>query len=117
MQVDTIIPRNTPVPIRRTITYYTNRPDQGRIILEIVQVKGSDELPTSLGHFAFPIERPRKNHPLEVTLGYNEQGLVSVVARDPETKREVKRDFTGSAHPRDAILEQQALLETVRLCD
>lgn len=117
MKVDTIIPRNTPVPTRQTITYFTNRPDQGRIILEIVQVKGPDELPTSLGHFAFPIERPRKNHPLEVTLGYDDQGLVSVVARDPETKREVKRDFTGSAHPLDGIAEQRALLQSVTFGD
>src|SRR5262249_17989884 len=104
LAVDTVIARNRPIPERRTITYYTNRPDQARIILDIVQVKAPGETPISLGQFAFPVERPRKNHPLELTLGYDEQGMVRVVARDPDSGREVQRDFTGSAHPRDRIL-------------
>ena len=43
--------------------------------------------------------------------------MVSVVARDPDTGREVKRDFAGEAHPMDRILAQKALLDNVRLCD
>jgi molecular chaperone DnaK len=115
--VDTLLARNTPIPAHRTITYYTNRADQARIILDVVQVKAPDEPAISLGQFAFPVVRPRKNHPLEIAIGYDEHGMVSVVARDPETKHEVKRDFSGSAHPQGRFLEQQALLETVTLCD
>jgi len=115
--VDKLIARNTPIPTRRTMTYYTNRADQARIVLDIVQVKAPGEPPIRLGYFAFPLDQPRKNHPLEITLGYDEHGMVSVVARDPDTGREVKRDFTGSAHPMDRILAQKALLENVRLCD
>ena len=113
--VDTLIARNTPIPARRTITYYSNRADQARIILDIVQVKAPGEAAISLGHFAFPIDRPRKNHPLEITLGYDELGMVSVVACDPDTGREVQRDLAGSAHPMDRILAQKALLVSVPL--
>jgi molecular chaperone DnaK len=115
--VDTLIARNTPIPARRTITYYTNRADQARIILDVVQVKAPGEPPISLGHFAFPVDRPRKNHPLEITVGYDEHGMVSVMARDPDSGREVRRDYTGSAHPMDRILAQKALVESVRLCE
>ena len=113
--VDALIARNTPVPARRTITYYSNRADQARIILDIVQVKAPCEAAISLGHFAFPIDRPRKNHPLEITLGYDEHGMVSVVACDPDTGREVQRDLAESAHPMDRILAQKALLVSVPL--
>ncbi len=115
--VDTILARNTPIPARRTTTYYTNRADQARIILDIVQVKAPGEPPISLGHFAFPVDRPRKNHPLEITLGYDEHGMVRVLARDPDTGRAVQRDFTGSAHPMDRILAQKALVDSVHLCE
>jgi molecular chaperone DnaK len=115
--VDTIIAKNTPIPAQRTITYYTNRAEQARIILNIVQVKSPGEAPTSLGDFAFPIERPRKNHPFEITLGYDEQGMVSVVARDADTGREVKREFTGTSHSFGRNLAQKSLVDSVSLCD
>jgi molecular chaperone DnaK len=117
MTVDTVIARNSPIPSRQTRTYYTNRADQTRIIVEVVQAKSSADEPTHLGYFAFPVERPRKNLPLEVTFGYDEQGMITVVARDPETGHEVKRDFTNTPHPSDRILAQKALLDSVPLAE
>jgi molecular chaperone DnaK len=117
LTVDTIIARNTPIPARQTRTYYTNRADQRRIVVEVVQVKSSSDPPTSLGYFAFPVDQPRGNYPLEVTFGYDEQGLVSVVARDPQTGREAKRDFTDSPHPSERLLQQKHLLDSIELCD
>ena len=101
--------------ISRSVSDYSDRADQARIILDIVPVKAPGEAAISLGHFAFPIGRPRKNHPLEITLGYDEHGMVSVVACDPDTGREVERDPAGSAHPMDRILAQKALLDSVPL--
>jgi hypothetical protein len=63
------------------------------------------------------VDRPRKNHPLEITLGYDEDGVVSRAARDPDTGREIKRDFTDSVHPMDRILAQKVLLDSVDLCE
>jgi hypothetical protein len=80
-------------------------------------VKAPGEPAISLGYFAFPIDRPRKNHPLEITIGYDELGMVRVVARDPDTGREVQMDLTGSQHPMDRILAQKALLDSVPLCE
>ena len=96
---------------------FTNRADQSRIILEVVQTRSPSETATSLGYFAFTIESPRKNHPLEVSFAYDEQGLVSVFARDPETGREAKRDFTSSPLPSERILYQKSLLDAVDLCE
>ncbi len=115
--VKTVIARNSPIPDRQTIVLYTTRPDQSRIVLDIVQVKGQGEPPVSLGNFEFPIRRPRKNHPLEVTIGYDEYGMASVVARNPDTDQVVQRDFPGARNPMDRILEQKSLLESVRLAD
>ena len=41
--------------------------------------------------------------------------MVSVVACDPDTGREVQRDLAESAHPMDRILAQKALLVSVPL--
>jgi molecular chaperone DnaK len=114
--VDVLIPVGTPIPARKGVTYYSNRPDQTRMIFEVVQVAGQGDEPTSLGHFAFPLESPRKNHPLEVALGYDDLGLVTVQARDPESGRDVRREF-GEAGLAQAgrLSEQSGLVEGVRL--
>ena len=62
--------------------------DQDKIIFEIVQRKDPGDEPTRLGRFTVPIERPRRNYPIEVTLGYDARGFVNVAARDPATARE-----------------------------
>jgi molecular chaperone DnaK len=117
--VDTIIARNSPIPARATRTYYTSRADQARIILELVQARSpeADVEPTSLGYFAFPLDRPRKNFPLEVSFGYDELGMVTVLARDPDSGREVQRDFVDEAPLTDRIESQKLLLDQTTLCD
>jgi molecular chaperone DnaK len=116
LTVHTAIPRNTPIPCHQTVTYYT-QPDQPEVLLDIVQRKASGEPAISLGRFTFAVDRARKDHPLNITLGYDEHGMVSVVARDPDTGREIERDFNGSTHPTERILAQKALLESVHLCE
>jgi molecular chaperone DnaK len=115
--VQTLIARDTPIPTSRTITCYTNRADQTHISLTIVQVKGPGDAPLPLGNFHFPIERPRKNYPLELTVCYDSEGVVTVAAQDAETGREVKREFTGATQAVDPVLAQRVLLESVKLCD
>lgn len=89
--VQPLIKRNMPLPARYTGTFYTTRPDQRRLILELVQRKNEDSEPVSLGHFSFgPITRPRKNYPVEVTLSYDVEGLVQVVARDPASGQQME---------------------------
>jgi molecular chaperone DnaK len=116
--VDVVIPADAPIPARKAVTYHSNRPDQARMVYEVVQVRKPAGEPTSLGHFAFGLERPRKNHPLEVTLGYDELGLVTVQARDPDTGREVRQEFGDPAAPGSDRLHAQAeLVGNVRLVE
>jgi molecular chaperone DnaK len=116
--VDVVIPKNAPIPTCTTTTYFSNRADQKRIMVEVVQVPNSAAPPASLGHFAFLLEHPRKNHPLEVTLGYDEHGMVTVGARDPETNQGVKQDL-GDLPQRDrmTVQNQAQLLHRTRLCE
>jgi molecular chaperone DnaK len=114
-EVEIVIPQNTPVPVRRSTIYHSNRAGQTRMVFEVVQVKQIDE-PVSLGHFAFPLENPRPLHKLEVTLGYDAHGLVTVDARDAGTGREVRREFGGSeSQGADEMRAQAELLASVRL--
>jgi len=99
-RIETLIKRNTPLPAKHTATFYTNRPEQTRIVLDVVQGKGEGELVASLGHFAFgPIKRPKKNYPVEVTLAYDSEGLVKVTAKDVTTGEALERDLTSSDNP------------------
>jgi molecular chaperone DnaK len=118
MTIDVVIPKNTSIPIERTSTYFSNRADQKRIIVEIMQATDSPTSPASLGHFAFVLERPRKNHPLQVVLGYDANGLVTVKARDPDTKQEVQPAFEGlPQRDRARSADQAQLVQCTRLIE
>jgi len=96
--LETLIARNAPLPVSYTRTFYTNRDDQTRIVLEFVQRRGEPPDETSLGHFAFgPLSHPRRNAPLEVTVAIGRDGLVRVTARDPSTGREVAHSLRDGA--------------------
>jgi molecular chaperone DnaK len=90
--IECLVKRNTPLPaeIRRTV--YTTRPDQNRIVLEFLQKSESKDDEVSLGHFAFgPIANPRKNYPTEITVRYEIDGTVNIVAHDPESGERLER--------------------------
>lgn len=92
--LESLIPKNTPLPTAYHRTFYTNRDDQGRIVLEFVQRRGPAQEEFSLGHFAFgPLNNPRKNTPLEVTVAIGRDGLVNVSAKDPASGREIARSL------------------------
>lgn len=98
--LEVLIGRNTPLPTTYSRTFYTNRDDQTRIVLELVQRRGEPAEEFSLGHFAFgPISDPRRNYPLEITTSLTEDGLVQVLARDPATGRQFEHTVAqeGSA--------------------
>ena len=82
--VESFVARDSKIPTRRTITYYSHA-DQTRIVLNIVAMKSPGERCNNLGYLEALIDRPGRNHPLEVTIGYGEDGMVSVVARDPDS--------------------------------
>jgi molecular chaperone DnaK len=112
-----LIKRNTPLPATHTATFYTTRPDQTRIILDIVQSKDGESIVDSLGLIAFgPIRRPQKNYPVEVTVGYNAEGIARVQARDPVSGETLERSLLDSSDPNAARLAQErAWLEGISI--
>lgn len=112
--VKVLISQNTPVPAAATDTFYLNRADQTRLIIEAVQQRrvdaGIEE--TSLGYFAFAIENPRARYPIEIQLAYDLEGFVVITARDPETGHAIKQLMDKDVEAMDrALLEQQVWLQ------
>jgi molecular chaperone DnaK len=104
-----LIRAGSALPASHTATFYTQRDDQARLILELVQFRaGSPPEEDSLGVFAFgPIARPRKNLPIEVTLSYDAEGLVRVVARQSDSGQTMNRVLDDQARVHDAELARQ----------
>jgi molecular chaperone DnaK len=99
-KVEVMIKRNAPLPAKHTATFYTSRPEQTRLVLDVVQAKGDQEVVASLGHFAFgPLLKPRKNYPIEVTLAYDEQGIARITAKDMVTGTALEREFVSDENP------------------
>ncbi len=116
-RVEALIKRNTPLPARHTATFYTTRPDQTRMIIDVAQAKGANEMVESLGTVAFgPIRRPQKNYPIEITLGYDSEGMVRITARDPLSGEALEREFSAGSDPALAQLaREKSLVQSVRL--
>jgi len=106
-RVQVLVKRNSPLPARATTTVYTNRAEQTRVILEIVQAKGENEPEQSLGYFAFgPIRAPRLNYPVELTLAYDTDGLVRVTAKDMVTGEALQRELAAGGEADVQRLQQ-----------
>jgi molecular chaperone DnaK len=93
--IDTLIKQNMPLPSKVTKTYYTTRPMQQRIVLELVQFHTSAEgSAVSLGQLVVgPLPSPRQNYPVEVTVENREDGTIHVHAWDGQTGVELQQTF------------------------
>jgi molecular chaperone DnaK len=116
-KVQVLVKRNSPLPARATTTVYTNRAEQTRVILEIVQAKGEQENEQSLGYFSFgPIRSPRLNYPVELTLAYDADGLVRVNAKDMVTGEALQRELAVAGESDAQRLQQgRTCLAAVKL--
>jgi len=117
--IEVLVAQNTPVPASASTTFYTNRADQTRLIIEAVQQRQGEngaKLENSLGYFAFGIETPRKNYPVKIDLAYDLEGMVTVTAQDPETGHEIKQIMDQEAEAMDkALLEQQVWVSEAKV--
>lgn len=96
VSLQVLIKRNTHLPASAKTTFYTNRDDQKRLVLQVGQCAGTTEPVVSLGYFEFgPIARPRKNYPIDVTLSYDADGMVTVSAYDPDTGQAMEQILGG----------------------
>lgn len=120
--IKVLIAQNTAVPASNTMTFYTNRDEQKRIIIEAVQQRqthsetAGGEHDISLGFFAFGIENPRKNYPLEITFSYDLEGMVTITAKDPETNKAIKQVMDEDTSALDkALLAQQDWIRHLKI--
>jgi molecular chaperone DnaK len=112
--VDTLIKKNMPLPIKVRKTYYTSRPRQERIVLDVVQYRDARDKLVGLGHLVVgPLNAPRQNYPVEVTTEYRVDGTVAVEAYDAQTGMELAAVFGGDSEGGGANLAlQKALVDS-----
>lgn len=105
--VQVLVEKNTPVPAAQSTTFYTTRADQPRMVFEVVQQKAAGEQEKSLGYFIFAIAEPRAKYPVEVTLAYDLEGMVTVIAKDPETNKVLEQVMDEDGQVMDSSLIEQ----------
>jgi molecular chaperone DnaK len=114
--LEVLIPRNASLPARYSRVFYTNRPDQIRLILEFVQRRGDDPAGVSLGHFAFgPIAAPRRNYPVEVAVDVASDGLIRIAARDPQLGTELSHTLQADGQGPVASPEEAQWVAAARI--
>jgi len=112
--VDTLIKKNMTLPIKVRKTYYTSRPRQERIVLDVVQYRDTRDKLVPLGHLVVgPLNAARQNYPVEVTTEYRVDGTVAVEAYDAQTGTELAAVFGGDSEAGGANLAlQKALVDS-----
>ena len=117
VEIDTVIKQNMTLPARAKKTYYTTRPQQDRIILEIVQSRSADEPAIQLGRLVVgPLPSPKQNYPIEVTIEYREDGTVALRAYDANTGVELNQSFRrpeDTAGPQNALIQRALVRSTL----
>ncbi len=103
---ETIIEKNTPIPIEQTRTFTTTRDNQEGVSIRIYQgesrVAAENEL---LGEFEFPGLKPAKRGEvaIDVTFEISPEGIVNVIAKDAETGRRQ----TTTVHLSSGLTEEE----------
>jgi molecular chaperone DnaK len=97
---ETVIERNTPVPIEQTRSFTTYRDGQESVKIRVYQGESrkADENEL-LGQFEFGglQKAPRGQVRIDVTFSINSDGLVNVTARDRDSGREASTSITLSS--------------------
>ena len=90
-----------------------------RLVMPLfVQRRGQPAEEFSLGHCAFgPIEHPKRNYPVEVTVALGRDGLVRINARDLVTGKEMAHTLEegGGSLGGQELEEQRRLVESVQI--
>jgi len=97
---ETIIERNTPVPIEQTRTFTTVQDNQESVVIRVYQGESREaEGNELLGQFEFSgfKRAPRGGVEIDVTFEINADGIVNVTARDRDTGREASTSITLSS--------------------
>lgn len=113
--VKVMIDKNKPVPASESMSFHTTRPNQPRLVVEVVQQKDAGLEEKSLGYFIFSLpEDCPERYPIDITLAYDLEGLVTATARNPSTGEELHQvmDQEGMALD-DELLKQKIWLSKI----
>jgi molecular chaperone DnaK len=113
---ETVIDRNTPVPIEQTRTFTTFQDYQESVNIRVYQGESREaEQNEMLGHFEFSgfKKAPRGGVEIDVTFEINADGLVNVTAKDRETGGQASTRITLSSGLSEG--EIQNIIETARI--
>jgi molecular chaperone DnaK len=106
---ETLIERNTPVPIEQTRTFTTTQDNQERVQIRVYQGESRKAQENELlGQFEFSgfKRAPRGQVKIDVTFEINADGIVNVTARDQETKKAASTTLSFSSGLSDGELDQ-----------
>jgi molecular chaperone DnaK len=107
--VDTIIPRNTPIPTEQSKIFHTAHDQQTEVRIQVYQgesrMAADNEM---LGEFVLSGLRPaaRGEVKVKVTFGIDVDGLIKVIARDVETGRAVDLTLQASSRLTESEVEE-----------
>ena len=105
---ESIIERNTPVPIEQTRTFTTYQDMQEAVRIRVFQGEGRQtEENEMLGQFEFSgfEARPRGQVKIDVTFEIDADGILSVTARDQESGQQASTTITLNSGLSDAEME------------
>jgi hypothetical protein len=106
-----VIKKNMPLPARTRKVYYTTRPNQDKMVLEIVQYRDAAQDVISLGQLVVgPLPSPRQNYPIELEIQNLEDSTLAVRAYDPQTRVELMKEFGQDSQDGVEHLARQRLL-------
>ncbi len=106
---ETLIERNTPVPIEQTRTFTTTQDNQERVQIRVYQGESRKAQENELlGQFEFSgfKRAPRGQVKIDVTFEINADGIVNVTARDQETKKAASTTLSFSSGLSEGELDQ-----------
>lgn len=111
--IDDLVKKNMPLPCLREKSYYTTRPDQKRMRLEIIQYreKGAEE--HRLGNLTIgPLPSNEANYVINVKIENRKDGTVWFSAIDPKTGMEIEKVFGDEEDGNASLLRQKAIVNS-----
>lgn len=94
-----IIPKNTPIPVRKSKLFYSAVEFQKKYLIEVYQGEGGrfyDEENRIIGEAELEVKKPQESGEIEVTFELDINGLLKMYAFETTTKEEVKATFQSS---------------------
>ncbi|MEI6765324.1 MAG: Hsp70 family protein [Bacteroidota bacterium] len=116
VKIDTLISKNTPLPVTVCKTYYTTHPLQEKMLLDFVQYIDKTTAPISLGNMVILLNRgTERNYPIEVTIENTINGTVNVKAFDPQTGQQLNQTFGMHGAESNYLYTQKALVNNITI--